>query len=190
MSIQPRSMFNSPVCFHWSSVRQSVATVLFVSIIQGLVAAKPVKAYDFVESTGHWTVVSLAESCLAVNRPLSEFNARPLVALAFSRAMTGDLKLQVFLWPGAVPAASAIDLQVTTGNSGNAVRLPSVAMHDMAIETSEPLSTEVIDRLASAELVVIAVGPSTPSLTFDIAQVGAVFDLLETCIEDLDDKAN
>jgi len=183
-------MFGSPASVHWSSGRTSAAAVLLASLIQGLAVVGHAKAFDFIEPVGHWTVVSLAESCLAVNRPLSEFNARPVGTLAFNQATTGDLKLQVFLWPGAVTAATAVDLQVTTGNSGTAIRLPSVAMHDAAIETNEPLPTEVIDGLASAETIVIATGPSTPSLTFDVAQVGAVFDLLESCVKDLVDEAN
>jgi hypothetical protein len=137
-------------------------------------AASPAAA--FTERHGHWTVTDAGGTCMAVNRPLEEFNAQPYAALAFVKRGGDAPRLQLYAWPGAFTPGARLMVEVAIGG---AEPLGAEALDSYLVEVREPLPAELVADMRG--FVGFGVEGLPQGLMFDLSQIDALLRSLEAC---------
>jgi hypothetical protein len=153
---------------------------IFLTLVLSAALTVPASA-QFAAQSGHWTVLGLGKSCMAINRPMAEFNASPWNSLALVAQKEAVLKLQVWFWPGyAASDANPVLNGVAGGDTIEKFLSSTTIIADFALETAQPLPEAFMDRMRDGSEMVFSAANGA-SLTFDATGLGAVLDILDDC---------
>ena len=154
-------------------------SLAFLLIVVSPASRQPANA-QAMEKFGLWTVLPLAQSCLAINRPVDEFNASPWNSLVFHAPKSGGLHMQVHYWPGYVEGVRGKMLQLTGPlHSAFKASLEAQPTHSSGVETVAPLPASVVEELRRAREIEVGFGPQW--LTFDLEGLADALNGLEAC---------
>lgn len=152
----------------------AVAAAAFAS--PGVARAKTV----YLVEAGGWNVMSLANSCIAFNRPSSEYNHSPFNALTLRAPKEGGFLLQAMFWPQAFAAGSEHGLSVRA-DPGDRFTIDAAAMSDYMLESKAPIPEELVKQLGKASFVTVRVADIPAALGFDAGRLREVLDHLDNC---------
>ena len=136
----------------------------------------------FLVEQGHWWISRLGtDSCVAHNRPLSEFNAVPFNAMVLQQKIgEGQPRLQAVYWPKSFETGQQFELLIVP-SSGKPFQYPVQAASDYHVGGMAPLTEEEFSKLAVSATVTIG-GDATPqSLVVDTQELGEVGVWLDQC---------
>lgn len=154
--------------------------VLFAVLLLAPGAASAQPRAPSVQQVAHWTILPFGLRCLAINRPMGDFNASPWNALAFDAPRGGGLSLHVHYWPGYLDGVTpgAMDIAIEGPSALRTKLAARPAPTPGAVETA-PLPPEVAEALRNATRLSVTFGPQ--SLSFDLAPMGEMLAALERC---------
>jgi hypothetical protein len=155
---------------------------LAVSTLAGS-AAVPAAPAPFMEQHGHWTVMGTSLACMAVNRPVEEFNYAPYNGLSVRQRRAGPARLQVFAWPGLFKQGQAVTIAITVGTTRT--ELPAEAADTFFVETKEALPAALLDSLRDRRVAQFEVSGVPQTLLFDMSHLPAVMRSIEDCVRQL-----
>lgn len=143
--------------------------------------------YSWTE--GNWSVGTGPGQCVAVNRPLAEFNIAPFVALMFIQKAGGEPRIRVHFWPGAFAKGESVSLkfdffQSATPNFATA----GSAINDYSVELAQPFPHRDLAQLAKADRVLIKADDKGKQVGFNLAALRAVIFHLDACGRRLAEK--
>jgi hypothetical protein len=139
-------------------------------------------AAPFNAQHGHWTVVSLASSCMAFNRPSEEFNATPFNALGVHQRRGGAPTLQIFVWPDVFKPGQPVDLALARNNRG-VTEVKGAAVSPYHAET--PLTAALRGELSGGRMLEVEITGVPARLFFEISQLETVLGSLQACAQQL-----
>jgi hypothetical protein len=140
-----------------------------------------------LRTEGQWTIFALGTTrCVAVNRPVEEFNGSPFNALEFSRKPgEAGTELQVFFWPGAFTSGDTTTLTVTYDNS-KSQSFKGTATDEYVMQADAPLSDADVMAIGASKLTQItADGIATSAVFFLTDKLPVVAARLTDCVSTL-----
>ena len=141
-------------------------------------------AEPYNEREGHWTIVSVVNSCAAFNRPPNEYNSSPFNSLYLKLSKEGVLTMQAAFWPGYLDPSESYKLRMGTEAAAN-VSVPAKPLSfapDFIIETDASAADAVRKMLARGKQLAVGLEGKPESLTFEIDALARVLPMLEQCV--------
>lgn len=130
--------------------------------------------------TDHWFVFSLANSCIAVNRPANEYNHSPYNSLTIRAPKTGGFPVDVVFWPGLFEPGKRYRLTLQVEG-----RLPhdfdAEAVDTYALKTPGPIPDKLVQDLGTGRLLTVGAANVSSSLAFETKRVGDIITHLDIC---------
>lgn len=162
--------------------RTASRTLSPVLLALALTAAPASATVVFQVETNQWTVLSLTCSCLAINRPLNEFNAAPFNALQFRATPQGETFLDVQYWPIYFVAGEAYTVKLSI-DRGRPIEVPAASPPgvDFSVSSTAPLGDDVLAALGNGETLTVTVAGTPQALTFEIGELRSVLPTLHVC---------
>lgn len=120
------------------------------------------------------------DSCVLYNRTIDKLTLSPYEMLGITRAANGDVGLLVFFTPGALTRES--DVPVNLKVDGHALPpLNGVAKSDFHVSVVGPIGPDDLAALRGAKQ--IEATAENKTITFTVADIGAVLDTLDECVK-------
>ena len=120
------------------------------------------------------------DSCVLYNRTIDKLTLSPYEMLGITRAANGDVGLLVFFTPGALTRES--DVPVNLKVDGRSLPpLSGVAKSDFHVSVAGPIGPDELTALRGAKQ--IEATAENKTLTFTVADIGAVLDTLNECVK-------
>jgi hypothetical protein len=134
----------------------------------------------YVVEAGNWNVMSLANSCIAFNRPSNEYNHSPFNSLTLRAPKEGGVLLQAAFWPQAFAAGSGYQMSVRA-DPGDRFTIDAGAMSDYMLESKTPIPEELVKQLGKASFLTVRVADIPAALGFDAVRLRDVLVHLDNC---------
>ena len=149
-----------------------------VTMLAATAAASAQTDVYYVER-GYWTIMGMASRCIAVNRPVADFNAAPYNALEISAWPKSAISVDVFFWPGAVTPEREYQLQLyfSAGDLTLPAK-PTIGDYALASDPDMGLWRKLQD---SKTLGVAVVGEPALATSFTLDGIDWVIDALTAC---------
>ena len=149
------------------------ATVLSVTV-------GPAAAGGFLVETANWFVLSFTNSCIAGNRPPTEYNFSPWNSLTLHLAKDGGYKVEVVFWPGLFKQGEAHKLSLHAEGRNQHLLDAEVTSID-GLQTAQPVGDDFIKELSGSKLLQVS-SPGVPvRLGFDLTHIADVLKALDDC---------
>jgi hypothetical protein len=118
--------------------------------------------------------------CVLYNRTIDRLTISPYEMLGITRAANGNVGLLVFFTPGALTRES--DVPVNLKVDGHPFPpLSGVAKSDFHVSVAGPLGPDELAALRGAKE--IEATAENKTITFTVADIGAVLDTLDACVK-------
>ena len=134
---------------------------------------------------GHWSVLPLPRSCIAVNRPPAELDAFPANALVLTRRHSArETELQVWFWPGYLEGFTSGELNIaaTAANRRAIAVRPVEHASDKAVSARLSAEDGAWKALLDGGTVSAWLAGRPETLTFDVSDLPAVLSALDECV--------
>ena len=158
----------------------SLATLLLAA--STIAAAGQDTGPTFLVEQGHWWISRIGtDSCIAHNRPLTEFNAVPYNSVALQQAIgEPQPRLQAIFWPDSFEAGEELQLLIVP-SSGRPFEYPVRAASGYHVTGIAPLTEAQFDTLTLSTTVTVG-GDATPqSLVVETRELRQVEIWLDQC---------
>jgi hypothetical protein len=139
-------------------------------------------ASTFLVEQGNWWISRIGtDSCIAHNRPLTEFNAVPYNSVALQQAIgEPQPRLQAIFWPESFDPDQELELLIVP-SSGRPFEYAARAASDYHVTGTAPLTEAQFDALTVSATVTIG-GDATPqSLVVEAQDLDQVEMWLDQC---------
>jgi hypothetical protein len=134
---------------------------------------------SYYAERGHWTVISGATACRALNRPPAEFNYAPYNALDIVARPKNSIAVEVFFWPDALQAERDYKLKLGLSMRDPLI-LPARSTMDYMLASEPDIALwRALQDTTSLEVKVE--GETTLALYFDLGDIKWVLDALTVC---------
>jgi hypothetical protein len=120
------------------------------------------------------------DSCVLYNRTIDQLTISPYEMLGITRTANGDVGLLVFFTPGALTRESAVPVNLKI--DGHPLPpLSGVAKSDFHVSVAGPIEPDELAALRGAKE--IEATAENKTITFTVADIGAVLDTLDECVK-------
>jgi hypothetical protein len=120
------------------------------------------------------------DSCVLYNRTIDQLTLSPYEMLGVTRAANGDVGLFVFFTPGALTRENEVPVNLKV--DGHPLPpLSGVVKSDFHVSVAGPIGPDELAALRGAKQ--IEVTAENKTITFTVADIGAVLDTLDECVK-------
>jgi hypothetical protein len=135
----------------------------------------------FSMQTDNWFVGSLVSSCIAVNRPMQEYNQSPWNSLALLAPKDGGIYVEVAFWPGLFRAGGSYQLALSVEGGGSYQIDADPSIGDYSLKSRGPAPDKLLGELGKARLLTAGATGVKQALAFDTTRLGDVLMALDNC---------